>query len=162
MSLQPPVSYGRRGIVGAVEVSLLTWRIGVSDKHEIANLNLRCHYHLRDRYGRRAFCRVVYERVRAAAIAHRRSPIHADKARKRSGRRYPADISEGGARIASVPDLNLQDPCTLHIEGIAASIAFIVREKTEHQTLLELAAEGETRQQYLAWLHRQMSGLVAA
>jgi len=45
---------------------------------------------------------------------------------------------------------------------LLASIAFIVREKTEHQTLPELAAEGETRQQYLAWLHRQMSGLVAA
>jgi methyl-accepting chemotaxis protein len=72
------------------------------------------------------------------------------------------DISEGGARIASAPGLNLQEPCTLHIEGIAASIAFIVREKTDDQTLLELAAEGETRQQYWTWLHRQTSGLVAA
>jgi hypothetical protein len=72
------------------------------------------------------------------------------------------DISEGGARIASVPDLNLRDTCTLHIEGLAAPIVFIVRDKTEHHTLLELAAEGETRQQYLTWLHRQISGLVAA
>jgi methyl-accepting chemotaxis protein len=72
------------------------------------------------------------------------------------------DISEGGARIASVAGLNLQDPCTLHIEGIAGSIAFIVREKTDDQTLLELAAAGETRQQYLMWLHRRTSGLVAA
>jgi aerotaxis receptor len=72
------------------------------------------------------------------------------------------DISEGGARIASVAGLNLQDPCTLHIEGIAGSIAFIVREKTDDQTLLELAAAGETRQQYQMWLHRRTSGLVAA
>jgi hypothetical protein len=72
------------------------------------------------------------------------------------------DISQGGARIASVPDLNLRDTCSLHLEGIAASIAFIVRDKTERHTLLELAAEGDSRQQYLAWLHRQISGLVAA
>jgi hypothetical protein len=72
------------------------------------------------------------------------------------------DISQGGARIASVRDLNLRDTCTLHIEGIAASIAFIVRDKTEHHTLLQRAAEGETRQQYLTWLHRQTSGLAAA
>ena len=72
------------------------------------------------------------------------------------------DISQGGARIASVPDLNLRDKCTLHIGGVAAPIAFIVRDKTEHQTLLELSEEGEPRQQYLAWLQRQISGLVAA
>jgi len=72
------------------------------------------------------------------------------------------DISQGGARIASVPDLNLRDTCNLHIGGVAAPIAFIVRDKTEHQTLLELAEEGEPRQQYLAWLQRQISGLVAA
>jgi hypothetical protein len=72
------------------------------------------------------------------------------------------DISQGGARILSVPDLNLRDGCTLHIGGVAAPIAFIVRDKTEHQTLLELASEGETREQYLAWLHRETSGLVAA
>jgi methyl-accepting chemotaxis protein len=72
------------------------------------------------------------------------------------------DISQGGARIASVPDLNLRDGCTLHIGGVAAPIAFIVRDKTEHHTLLELAAEGETREQYLSWLHRETSGLVAA
>ncbi len=72
------------------------------------------------------------------------------------------DISQGGARILSVPDLNLRDGCTLHIGGVAAPIAFIVRDKTEHQTLLELTAEGETREQYLAWLQQQISGLVAA
>jgi len=72
------------------------------------------------------------------------------------------DISQGGARIASVPDLSLRETCSLHIGGVAAPIAFIVRDKTEHQTLLELAEEGEPRQQYLAWLQRQISGLVAA
>jgi hypothetical protein len=72
------------------------------------------------------------------------------------------DISQGGARIASVSDLNLRDRCTLHIGGVAAPIAFIVRDKTEHHTLLELAEEGEPRQQYLTWLQRQISGLLAA
>jgi hypothetical protein len=54
------------------------------------------------------------------------------------------EVSEGGARIASVSDLNLHDTCALHIEGLdiegldiegldieglAASIPLIVRDK---------------------------------
>jgi methyl-accepting chemotaxis protein len=72
------------------------------------------------------------------------------------------DVSEGGARIASVSDLNVEDTCALHIEGLPASLAFIVRDKAEHHMLLELAADGEARHQYVAWLHRQAAGLEAA
>jgi hypothetical protein len=49
------------------------------------------------------------------------------------------EVSEGGARIASVSDLNLHGTCALHIEGLdiegldieglAASIPLIVRDK---------------------------------
>jgi methyl-accepting chemotaxis protein len=72
------------------------------------------------------------------------------------------DVSEGGARIASVSDLSVEDTCALHIEGLPASLAFIVRDKAEHHMLLELTADGEARHQYVAWLHRQAAGLEAA
>ena len=54
------------------------------------------------------------------------------------------DVSEGGARIASVSDLNLHSTCALHIEGLdiegldiegldieglAASVPLIVQDK---------------------------------
>jgi methyl-accepting chemotaxis protein len=72
------------------------------------------------------------------------------------------DVSEGGARIASVSDLNVEDACALHIEGLPASLAFIVRDKAEHHMLLEFTADGEARHQYVAWLHRQAAGLEVA
>ena len=72
------------------------------------------------------------------------------------------DVSEGGARIASVSDLNVEDTCVLHIEGLPPSLACIVRDKAEHHILLELTADGEARHQYVAWLHRQAAGLEAA
>ena len=72
------------------------------------------------------------------------------------------DVSEGGARIASVSDLNVEDTCALHIEGLPASLAFIVRDKADHHMLLELTADGEARHQYVAWLHRQAAGLEVA
>jgi ABC-type transporter Mla subunit MlaD len=72
------------------------------------------------------------------------------------------DVSEGGARIASVSDLNLRDTCTLQIEGLRGSIPFIVRDRSDDQILLGLTADGEIRQQYQAWLQSRTAGLAAA
>jgi len=72
------------------------------------------------------------------------------------------DVSEGGACIANVSELKVGDTCTLQIEGLAASIPFIVRDRAASQLQLELAGDGETRQQYSAWLQRRTSGLKAA
>jgi hypothetical protein len=55
------------------------------------------------------------------------------------------DVSEGGARIASVSDLNLRDTCTLQIEGLRGSIPFIVRDRSDDQILLGLTADGENQ-----------------
>jgi hypothetical protein len=72
------------------------------------------------------------------------------------------DVSEGGARIADVPDLNLRDQCALHLEGAATPIPFVVMDKAERQIQLSLAARGETRQLFLAWLQRRTLGMEAA
>jgi hypothetical protein len=72
------------------------------------------------------------------------------------------DISEGGARIESVPGLISGDTCALQLEGLSVAIPFIVRDQLGRQLQLEPTANGDTKQQYIAWLQRQTASLVAA
>ena len=72
------------------------------------------------------------------------------------------DISEGGVRITSVPGLAINAIGKIHIDGMSRPLAFIVRGGTAETASLEVQAEGELRQQYLAWLSRMSNGRAAA
>jgi methyl-accepting chemotaxis protein len=72
------------------------------------------------------------------------------------------DISEGGARIESVSELGLGEPCTLQFEGLSVSIPFVVKDQSGRQLQLEPTANGKTKQEYLVWLQSRTLGLVAA
>ena len=72
------------------------------------------------------------------------------------------DISEGGVRIARVPGLAVNSVGKIHIDRTLPPLAFIVRGGTAETASLEVQAEGELRQQYLAWLSRMSNGRAAA
>lgn len=72
------------------------------------------------------------------------------------------DISEGGARITCVPGLAINSVGKIHIDGMTRPLAFIVRGGTAKTASLEVQAEGELREQYLAWLSRMSKRRTAA
>jgi methyl-accepting chemotaxis protein len=72
------------------------------------------------------------------------------------------DISEGGARITCVPGLALNAVGKIHIEGMTRPLAFIVRGGSASSASIEVQAEGDLREQYMAWLSRVTNGRAAA
>jgi methyl-accepting chemotaxis protein len=72
------------------------------------------------------------------------------------------DISEGGARITCVPGLAINTLGKIQIEGMTRPLAFTVRGGTAKTASLEVQAEGDLREHYLAWLSRVTNGRAAA
>lgn len=72
------------------------------------------------------------------------------------------DISEGGVRIARIPGLAVNSVGKIRIDRTLPPLAFIVRGGTAETASLEVTAEGELREQYLAWLSRMSNGRAAA
>lgn len=72
------------------------------------------------------------------------------------------DVSERGARITCVPGLAINTVGKIHIDGMSRPLAFIVRGGTAETASLEVQAEGELREHYVAWLSRMSKGRVAA
>ncbi len=72
------------------------------------------------------------------------------------------DLSEGGARITCVPCPELNSVGNIAIEGLSQPVSFVVRGGSKETASLEVTAEGTVREQYRAWLSRQIDGRAAA
>ena len=72
------------------------------------------------------------------------------------------DVSGGGAKITCVPHPEPGSVGSIAIEGLARPVSFVVRGGTNENSGLEITAEGDAREQYLAWVARQIGSRAAA
>jgi methyl-accepting chemotaxis protein len=82
-----------------------------------------------------------------------------------SGRKVQSrivDVSEGGARITCVPCPELDSLGRIAVDGMPQPIPFVVRGGSKETACLQVTAEGAAREQYLAWVSRQIEGRAAA